>query len=339
MIAKLLFFFFLMISSLNADDVQARPTESSYHLGEGMKVASLPLYLGGYFSLDYRNMQGENRYRLDDIALLSYGNYNRFSYMAELEYKSFYVVNENKGKYTTTRDDSLHTERLYVNYAVDENYNFRVGKYSTQAGFWNLLPINVLRDTTSVPMSTNIIFPKFTTGVLLSYKSYNDASLNMDVMIQNNRDLDAVYNNYKMDEHYGVGIGYEKDNLAVKFNFGLFDGLFANSRSQNLYYYMASFKYTTEKIELMGEVGSQKTSQVYTTKYAGYLQGAYHFTQEHIGVLRLESYDDRSLATKEDIAIFGYSYRPLYPVSLKAEYQFHSIHKNNQTMFSISVLF
>jgi len=329
MIAKLLLSLFLL-SSLVADE---------YHLGEGIKVASLPVYVGGYFSADYRNINGANRYRLDDIALLSYGNYNKFSYMAELEYKGFYVLDENAGKYTTTQDTTLHTERLYINYAVDENYNFKIGKYSTQAGFWNLLPINVLRDTTSIPMSTNIIFPKFTTGVLLSYKSYNDANFNIDVMLQNNSDLDPVYNNYKMDEHYGFGIGYEKDNLAVKFNFGLFDGLFTDNQSQNLYYYMASFEYETEKTQVIGELGSQKTDKVYTTKYAGYLQALYHFTQKHAGVLRLESYDNTKTAIKEDIAILGYSYRPLYPVSLKAEYQFHSIHKTNQAMLSLSVLF
>lgn len=329
MILKLLLSIFLL-SSLIADD---------YRLGEGIKIASLPMYVGGYFSADYQNINGKNRYRLDDIALLSYGNYSKFSYMLELEYKQFYVLNENAGKYTSTQDTRLHTERLYVNYALDENYNFRLGKYSTQAGFWNLLPINVLRDTTSVPMSTNIIFPKFTTGVLLSYKSYNNANFNIDIMLQNNSDLDSVYNNYKMDEHYGVGIGYEKNNLAVKLNLGFFDGLFINNQSQNLYYYMLSFKYETEKLQLIGELGSQKTAQVYKTKYAAYLQTVYHVTQKHAGVLRLESYDDKNLAIKEDIAIFGYSYRPLYPISLKAEYQFHSIHKNNQAMLSLSVLF
>ena len=333
MIIKVLFSMFLFWSVLLADKTD------SYHLGEGVQVASFPMYIGGYISTDYRNFNGENRYRLDDLALLSYGNYNKFSYMAELEYKGFYVLTENAGTYTTGQDRTLHTERLYVNYAFDENYNFRVGKYSTPAGFWNLLPINVLRDTTSIPQSTNLLFPKFTTGVLLSYKSYDDANFNVDVMLQNNADLDATYNNYNMDEHYGIGFGYEKNNLALKFNFGLFDGLFANNSSQNLYYYMASFKYETEKIELLGELGSQKIAHSYTTKYAGFLQGLYRFTQKHAGVLRLESYDNKKTATLEDIAIFAYSYRPLYPISIKAEYQFHSIHKNNQALVSFSVLF
>ncbi len=332
---KLLLFLFLL-SNLFADEFIE---DKSYHLGEGVQVASLPLYVGGYISADYRGVDGNNSYRLNDLALLSYGNYSKFSYLAEIEYKNFYLHNENAGKITVSKDRKIHTERLYLNYTLNENYSVKVGKYSTPAGFWNLLPINVLRETTSIPQSTIILFPNFTTGVLFSYKRYKEATFYFDVILQNNADLDPTYNNYRMDENYGIGLGYEKENLSLKLNFGFFDGLFANNRSQNLYYYMASLKYATEKIEILGELGSQKSAHIYTTKYAGYLQGLYHFTQKHGGVLRLESYDDKKLGVQDDLAIFGYSYRPLYPISLKAEYQFHKIHKNNQIMCSLSVLF
>ncbi|MCX6052630.1 MAG: hypothetical protein NTZ60_08980, partial [Campylobacterales bacterium] len=52
----------ILILTLNA--------EEEYQLGKGKQVASLPLYVGGYISADYSNMNNENRYRLDDIAVI-----------------------------------------------------------------------------------------------------------------------------------------------------------------------------------------------------------------------------------------------------------------------------
>jgi len=335
---QIFFTFLLFVSSMIAAENQIDKS-NDYVLGEGVKVGELPIYLGGYFSADYRNINNESRYRLDDVALLSYGNYNKFSYMAELEYKGFYILNEKAGKYTTQKDTTLHTERFYLDYNMNENYLFRVGKYNSPIGYWNLLPINVLRDTTSNPVSTLILFPKFTTGAMASYTSYSTSNLKINIMLQHNADLDASYNNYSMDEHYGLGLEYEKDAWNLKLNLGEFDGLFANNTSQILYYYMASLKYETEKFQIISELGSQKSDTRYTTRYAGYLQGLYHLNETHAVVLRLESYDDLYHNVKEDIAVFGYSYRPLYPLSIKAEYQVHSLKRNNQLLLSLSVLF
>lgn len=322
----------LLVSSLFAE-------EGGYKLGEGKQIASLPLYLGGYFSADYRHKDGENRYRLDDVALLGYGSYNKFSYMAELEFKEFYTLLDSNSSYSTQQDRALHTERLYVDYTFNESYMLRVGKYNSQIGFWNLLPINVLRDTTSNPMSTQMLFPKFTTGLYASYTSFDVGELKVDTMIQHNDDFDANYNNYQMDEHYGLGVSYEQDDVTFKVNVGMFDNLLNNGDSQTLYYLLGSFKYETENYKIMSEIGSQRSQKDFTTEYAGYLQGIYHFNEQHAGILRLESYNDKYNNKQDNISIFAYTYRPIYPIALKSEYQFHTLHQENQFLFSFSVLF
>lgn len=334
---KYLLLFLLLLNTLFAESqIQ---DQNSYVLGEGIKVGELPIYLGGYISVDYRNKNDENRYRLDDIALLSYGNYDNFSYMAELEYQGLYVVREKNNKYTNQRATTLHAERLHVDYEHNENYLFRVGKYNSPVGYWNLLPINVLRDTTSNPVSTNILFPKSTTGAMATYSSYEYGDLKVNLMMQHNNDLDSTYNNYNIDEHYGLGVEYAQDEWEIKANIGEFEGLFNNEASEKLYYYMVSLKYETEQFKITSELGSQKVDKYYTTRYAGYVQGIYSFNEKHAGVVRLESYDDIHNAIKEDIAVLGYSYRPLYPVSIKTEYQLHSLRKNNQFLLSLSVMF
>jgi hypothetical protein len=332
----ILIFLLFFISFVNADD--NKTDASKYVLGEGLQIASLPLYIGGYFSTDYRYSDDFKRYRLDDIAGLMYGDYNKFSYMAEFEFKELYIVTRTNNTTIKKTNTTLHTERLYVDYNYDENFRLRVGKYNSPIGYWNLLPINVLRDTTSSPKSTYILFPKFTTGLYGSYTLFNDSEFGIDVMLQNNNDLDPHYNNYDLDDHYGVGFRFAKNNLSLKLNIGAFDDN-RDITTKELYYILTSLKYEEEKYTIMGEIGSQRSDKTFTTKYAGYLQGVYYYNIHHSAILRLESYNNERKSEQDNIAIVGYTYRPLYPVALKTEYQLHKKSKKNQILFSFSVLF
>lgn len=327
---KIISILFLVISLSAQED---------YQLGKGVQVDSLPLYVGGYFSVDYRNMGNENRYRVDDLAVLGYGSYKNFSYMAEFEYKEFYVQTYKGDTKTVQKDRRLHTERLYLDYNLNENYMFRAGKYNTPIGFWNLLPVNVLRDTTSNPVSTSIIFPKFITGAGASYSSYDEGEFKVDLMLQNGEDLDDEYNNYKVDEHYGLNLSYEKDEYSIKVNGGYFHKIETSNTPDRLYYFLLSGRYDLDKIQLQSEIGTQRSSSESTTDYAGYIQGLYRFSEGHAGIVRFESYDDKVNNISDDIAIVGYTYRPVYPIAIKSEYQFHSISAQNQFLFSFSVMF
>ncbi|MBU1657527.1 OprO/OprP family phosphate-selective porin [bacterium] len=313
--------------------------QNEYELGKGVQVASLPLFIGGYFSINYKNTDNEKKYKIDDLAILGYGSYEKFSYMAELEFKELYVENSDDDTTEISRDYRLYIERVYLDYHHDENYMLRIGKYNSPIGFWNLLPINVLRETTSSPLSLSILFPKFTTGVGATYTSYIENEFRIDVMLQNNEDIDDEYNNYKVDKHYGFGISYEKDAFSIKANAGYFHKIHDDSYADKLSYALLSAKYDSQKYQLLAELGSQKADNDFTTTYAGYLQGLYRFTEQHLGVMRVESYEDNAHAVDDNIAIIGYTYRPLYPIAIKTEYQFHSLREQNQFLFSFSVLF
>jgi len=331
--------FFVPLFSLYGDDYTNE--SNHYQLGEGVKIPQLPLYLGGYISLDYRYKDSQDRYRIDDIAVLAYGDYQKFSYMAEFEFKEFYTLTKTPNRSITKKDTSLHTERLYCDYTFNENYQGRLGKYNSPIGFWNLLPVNVLRDTSSSPISTEILFPRFTTGALLSYTSYQTSELQIDLLLQHNNDLDPSYNNYEMDEHFGFGITNTQDELSIKFNIGAFDNLVNSSMTQHLYYALLSFQYETDTYKISSEVGTQASKDDFTTKYAGYLQGVYYFTEKHAAILRVESFEKNinTSTIQDNLAIFAYTYRPLFPVAIKTEYKIDSRHDENQFLFSFSVMF
>ena len=173
----------------------------------------------------------------------------------------------------------------------------------------------------------------------MTYASFNSGELKLDVMLQRNKDLDDKYNNYQIDEHYAFGIAYEKDDYAFKLNGGRFSKVDAPNQIEDLDYALISAKYDADQYQVMGELGYQKSSAKTTTPYAGYLQGLYRVTPKHIAILRAEAYKDNVANAKDKIAVFGYTYRPLYPVAFKVEYQLHSNHNEDQTLLSLSVMF
>jgi len=312
--------------------------KDDYVIGEGYQVGELPIYLGGYLSLDYRKKDEEDRYRFDEMSFMSYGGNDTISYMAEFEFEEFYVKTQNDDESISEHDHKLYLERLYIDYNMDETYVLRMGKYNSPIGFWNLMPINVLRATTSSPILNEIIYPKYTTGLDLSYTTFSQGELKLDFILQNNTPIDEDYNNYDIDKHYALGISYEEDEYTLKLNGGYFSKRDNHLEVNDFTYALISAKYEDEKYQFLLEAAAQNSKDD-NTNYASYAQGLYRFTHKHIGVLRLESYKDELENKNDNIAIFGYTYRPLYPIALKAEYQQHTANDENQIIFSFSVLF
>ena len=313
--------------------------QDEYVLGEGYKLGNLPLYLGGYISTDYRKKDEEDRYRVDDIAFLAYGGNDTLSYLVELEFKEFYVeTHSDKYGNTTQRDHRLYIERMYFDYTINDNYTLRTGKYNSPVGFWNLMPINVLRATTSSPVSNKIIFPNYTTGLDLSYTSFDENEIQIDVILQDNTPIDDEYNNYDIDKHYALGFTFINNDFTAKINSGYFSKRDHHKGVDDFAYALVSAKLEDDDYQILAEAGAQ-SSKNSDNNYAGYVQGLYRLTEKHIGIIRLESYKDELESENDNIAIFGYTYRPFPSMALKSEYQQHTRSNTNQFIFSFSVLF
>lgn len=312
-------------------------SHEDYELGSGLQVAELPLYVGGYISLDYQQTKSENHYRLDDIAFLSYGNFNKFSYMAELEFKDFYHYTTSDDKVKIKRDQHLYAERVYANYQIDDTQYLQVGKYYAPIGFWNLLPINVLRDTTSNPITNEILYPKYITGVGYNYTTFTKGIIDFNLLLQNNKSIDNDYNNYHIDKYYSLGASYENNLLTLKIDLGYFHQ--SGTIKDNNSYLLLSSKYENDDYKIMSEIGSQYSELMKDYSYAAYLQGLYNFSEKHTGITRFEFNQNSQELKNDKSAILAYTYRPIYPAALKSEYQFHTNHNENRFVFSLSVLF
>ncbi len=307
-----------------------------YSIGSGIKLPGLPLYAGGYITADYIGRNDDyNRFRIDDIALITYGDYERFSYLGEFEIKEAYV--KEWGKRDRDRSSKkLNIERLYFDYMYNDRVRIRVGKLNTPVGYWNLTPIGVLRDSASNPYLAYILYPRYSSAVQISYEDHLNDGNAYTVMIQNNDDLDDDYNNIFVKRHTIFGVEHMGEDISFKANVGYF----RTKSDDDFYYFLLSALYEKELYKISAEYGARRGVSKWTVPYAFYLQGVYHVASKHDLIGRFESYKiDEGAYRREEIGVIGYTYRPIYPVTYKAEYQLRSYTNESQFKLSFSILF
>ena len=325
--------------ALLAVTVSAALRADAYTLGDGWQLGRSPYYLGGYFSTDYwHDPQGNSGFGLYDAAVMLYGGKGPWSMMTELEMSDAYVrrFGEDAG---TESDLTLHAERVYAHYESSEYWNATIGKFNTPVGYWNLMPINVLRDTTSSPKVVSRIFPRFTTGAGLSIAAER---LSFNALLQVTPDLDAAfhgeknYNNFDIDKQVGLGARFDRGPWAFNVNAG---GYEERREMRSWGYLYAAGEYVSETFHLLAETGYRRNKENTQSGFGAYVQGTQTIALRHYAVLRLEYVNDYVPGSDDSIAVVGYTYRPVYPVALKAEYQFHSRSVENELLLSFSMMF
>ncbi len=316
-----------------AISLQAEP----YTLGQGLHINPI-LNIGGYFSSEFESKNSDETLTLDDVAVMAYGEINpMFSYLAEMEAVGFYHKNLSTGEESGSQ--KFHVERLYGDLWLSDAYNLRFGKMITPIGYWNTEPINVLRDTSSNPLYSKLLFPKFLTGIDLNGYIPGMDSTHYHLFAQNNRDLDEHYINIPNTHFFGLSV--EKE-FSMDWTGGGSIGEYMTLTDQRTRFIQANVKYDDTQWQVMSEVmlaGNEFASNVHSSTLSGYVQGMYRYSLEHAFVGRYEYYNNNHTNYEDNIAVIGYSYRPWYPVSLKGEYQWHSMNDENALLFSFSVLF
>jgi hypothetical protein len=311
--------------------------DSEYQLGHGL-VLSKALTLGGYFSLEYANGEKSEEFVVDDLAVLAYGSItDRLTYFVEIESVGLYRYD-----FDTRNSDSSSTpaiERLYGDFMFNDYLSIRLGKQITPIGYWNLQPINVLRETTSNPRYSRELFPKFLSGLdVYGYTPFID-TLAYHVWFQATEDLDSEYINIDIDSHYGVTLN---KSFEGDWQMGAGMGMFSEVAGPDTRYLQFNARIDKPRFSVFTEAvfDFRKTEARKNEKaYAVYLQGEYRFNPKHTAIARGEHFSDDRTGEKEDIGVLGYSFRPRYPISMKLEYQWHTDNSDNQLLGSFSVLF
>jgi len=310
----------------------------AYEIGRGLTLDE-KLHVGGYFSTDYEVSKNKKLFRLDDVALIAYGSINeKLSYL--LEYEAAPVYTKEFKSNTESNSLHFHRERLYLDYKHSDSINFRVGKQITPIGYWNLEPINVLRETSSNPLLSRQMFPKFLSGIDMYGYIPNFESLTYHIFAQKNKDLDEEYINIKNEHFFGLSIENEVD---YNFQYGTSLGEFISNDNKRSRFIGLNIKYDMYpfciKYETVWSTIKNKSTKTTDYKSASYIQSLYKINRQNTLVGRYEYFHDDALNSKQHIGILGYSYRPIYPVSIKGEFQYNSNSDLNKLLISFSVLF
>ncbi|MGZ5208941.1 MAG: hypothetical protein ACXWB0_07970, partial [Sulfuricurvum sp.] len=305
-----------------------------YTFGDGWQVADSPLSVGGYASSVYIVEKNKRTLDVDDIALLAYGEFDDFDFLAELEATDVYKKETGLYRYESG-NTVFHAERLYGDYFFGDSERLRFGKFNSDIGFWNQMPINVLRDTTSSPHLVDDFFPKLTTGAHCESRQTYDFLRRVSVTLQHNNDLDNGYNNFNIDRHYAVAWDIAEQKRLWRFG----GGYFRYESLHEAFYLLAALKMEHKEWNFLFESILRSERNEEKLSYDAYAQGVWHFKAKHDLVFRTEVEKAPLTQIHDGSALVGYTYRPLSNVALKGEFEAHQESLLNRLLFSLSVLF
>ncbi|WP_456402764.1 hypothetical protein [Hydrogenimonas sp.] len=301
-----------------------------YRMGEGWQPTDEPVYIGGYMSLLTDLRERQQTVAVDEFALMVYGEFERWGFMSELESVAPYArsFGDDAGE---TVHAHLHLERLYATYYIDDDSEITVGKFFSEVGFWNVAPINVLRDTTSDPHYIDTMFPNTTTGLL--YRRFLP-NATLYLTLQHNRGIDETFNNYNTRRHYAAALSF--DGGAGEWKTGA--GWFEDSEGERSLYATLAYRANFEAWSIMAESALRRPRGKEEWYYDVYGQAVWHMRSRHDLIARFEAYEDDSSVSMDRSAVFGYTYRPYVYMALKGELTLRE-RKPDRLLFSFSIMF
>ncbi len=154
---------------------------ANYHWGRGWTLPEQQLLLGGYFNFTYERLKDNpSRANLDDLSLfLTWRPHPRLRLFSELELEDVFTIEQGA---IHAKRSFFSVERLYLDYFINPTWRWRLGKFLTPVGRWNVIHAAPLVWTTSRPLVTENIFANHTTGSMLS-ATFNLAGRDLDLSV------------------------------------------------------------------------------------------------------------------------------------------------------------
>lgn len=322
---KIIIAFLLSCTFLYAED---------YTFGDGLQIGDSPVIVGGYTSLTYEKKQHSRRVDIDHTALLVYGEYEHFDFLSEFEIAHFYkkISGDHPDESSST---TIHTERFFGDYYINDDERVRLGKFHSDIGFWNQMPINVLRDTTASPHLVRDFFPTLTTGINYEITLPSNIINRISFTLQNNHDLDIGYNNINVDRHYSAACDIVDHDATWRFS----GGYFRIEPTLEAMYLLGALKIKKNEGDFILESILRRDIHTEEYSYDIYAEEAWHVIPKHDVILGAEVEKAPLTQIHDGIFILGYTYRPLGNIAFKGGYETHQESDLNRWIFSLSVLF
>ncbi|MDD4913716.1 MAG: hypothetical protein PHW13_01590 [Methylococcales bacterium] len=345
----------LHMLAAGGDFVRADNTDNGYQLGRGYALGETGITLGGYASTHLQALGRDPwNWNISSLsAFVSWDSGSKLRFFSETEVENALSTNDNHN--LTTNFTSLHIERLYLDYLLNNQVTIRVGKMLTPIGQWNQIHVDPLVWTTSRPVATTNLFSNYASGVmlqgtvllgkrLLEYSVYSDYSAVLDP--STSRVQGPVFDNAQ-----GLRLRYEVTD-TLKLGLSYADFALLNSTSirnhllgMDLAWSYQRFAINSEVVLNMKDPGTDgrryshdadeldfSNKSATLNAWQGYIQGVAPLVNSVYAVARYEFFDqdnrgfnpaNRKFGQAE---VFGLAYRPMPPVVWKLEYR---LGKNN----------
>lgn len=326
----------ILAFSIHAQSIPPK-IEPSYHWGRGLDIPWANLNLGGYVSVEYKDLEsGQDELILDDLSLfVSWRPHAKIRFFSELEMEGWL---SNHGVTGFSRSFSL--ERLYLDYLYNDSLSFRFGQFLTPVGRWNITHAAPLVWTSTRPMVTQTeLFPLRVNGLMLNKQLLVQAqTLNISVYLDDSNVLDprritddeekhndpetafkraaGLYLQHEFTDQFMIGLAY----LAFKKRDAL-------DNATNHLWGLDVF-WQKNGYELQVEMAYRYAPDRQGHEQGGFVQGVAPLVNKFFAVGRYEylsgrhQIDNRALDRTLHVGVVGLAWRPFVPLVIKTEYRF-----------------
>jgi hypothetical protein len=305
-----------------AGGIRLDPMARHYQLGHGLTFGDSGFRAGGYGVLGARDTDEDEEWTaaIEAIsAFLWWEGDSEWRFFAEVEVEDALFASPGR---TTTDDASPRMERLYFDYAWRDAAKFRIGKFLTPVGRWNLIHAAPLVWTSSRPLITESTFPTNATGAMVYGVLPSPlGAIDYSVYASPGHELFPAPDLDTFSEAYGGRVGLNPvSTLQLGLSFVDFELASSNFERRKLYGF--DFHWSWNRVELSGEFGYRVTrlSQSPNDERGGYLQLVVPLSDRLYGVTRYETFEDAVFTKDMNLYLLGLTYRYLPALVFKAEY-------------------
>jgi hypothetical protein len=297
-------------------------TNWEYHLGQGLRLGNSGLTLGGYGSVRYENLRGRSpQLTVSALSLfISWDTGTRVRFFSELELEDFAVARGERS--FEAHNNAFEVERLYADVYLFEAVTFRLGKFLTPVGRWNLIHADPLVWTTSRPLVTFQSFAPDTTGMML-YGSLLPLGEGVDysVYLEFTDDLDPDHREGPFSEAAGIHLTTRLGSTELGFSYANFEREQERGERENLF--GLDFFWMRQRLELTGEfLYRAGTRGPDSDEWGLFVQGTVPLSARFFAIGRYEFFAPRGPFPGVHLWIPALAFRPLPPLVVRVEYSF-----------------
>ena len=309
-------------------------TPAPYSLGQGLYFPGQGLRIGGYADVHVFDLKGAPAdSSLRDVSLFITKDLgDRWQLFTELATSRTVNVTgaSNGGGHA-----EIDVERLYADFHATPAVTFRLGKFLTPVGEWNLVHADPLTWTVSRPLSTSSAFARHAAGAMafgtlavkgrdLDYWVFADDSKDVGI----GQDADDAFTDYTGDSSprnnfrhaLGGRVLYHLagDSLAVGASYVSYQ----LKQPQHDYQLTGiDFTWTTRYAELTGEAIYRTGASPLSSEHGGFIEAGIPLFSHLYLIGRYERYHSATPETTTTVRTEAINYRPFAGLVLKLEHR------------------